>query len=289
MHWPVHSQRRWEGVPHRRGFSNTVTAFTLIELLVVIAIIAILAAMLLPALSRSKEQANTVACLNNLKQLDICWHLYTHDNNDYLPPNNFIFDILSDTPIVSTFSWSTNLAPFDPTPGGITNGLLFVYNTSVPIYRCPADHSTVVDPSGAFTGQPRVRSYNMSQSVNGDPDPKLFDQMFHLPMFQKLTGAIDPLPLNLISFIEVHEDEILDTEFGIPTIGYWGYPNVWWDVPANRHNQGCNLSFADGHVEHWRWQVPKRVTVARGSVQPVADGESADYFRLETGFKQDPN
>jgi prepilin-type processing-associated H-X9-DG protein len=85
----------------------------------------------------------------------------------------------------------------------------------------------------------------------------------------------------------VNENEIIDTEFGIPVdVDDWYSYGYWWDIPGNRHNQGCNLSFADGHVEHWRWQVPKLVTVPRGSEQPVAPNEWNDYDRVQAGFLQ---
>ncbi len=59
--------------------------FTLIELLVVIAIIAILAAMLLPALARAREQARRASCMNNVRSLVQVSHMYSIDNNETFP------------------------------------------------------------------------------------------------------------------------------------------------------------------------------------------------------------
>jgi prepilin-type N-terminal cleavage/methylation domain-containing protein/prepilin-type processing-associated H-X9-DG protein len=266
---------------------NYASAFTLIELLVVIAIIAILAALLLPALSKSKDAAKTVTCLNNLKQLQLCSHLYTLDNNDSLPPNNFVYDIISDQPWDTGASWCTNIAIYDTNAAGISGGLLFQYNTSVSLYHCPADQSTVQTHSGIVLSQPRLRSYNLSQSVNGLADSS--DIAASIPHYGKFTQIINPPTTGLIVFLDVNENEIVDTEFGIPVeTDEWDQGN-WWDIPGNRHNQGANLSFADGHAEHWKWKVPMLVTVPRGNVQPVAENQWDDYNRMEAGFRQNFN
>src|SRR4051812_33935255 len=75
----------------RRG-AGSKRAFTLAELLVVIAIIAILAALLLPALTRSKQKAWQTTCQNNIRQLQLGWTMYANDHDDALPRNGAGFE-----------------------------------------------------------------------------------------------------------------------------------------------------------------------------------------------------
>ncbi len=257
--------------------------FTLIELLVVIAIIAILAALLLPALAKAQEKAWTVGCLNNLKQLETCWHLYALDNNDMLPPNDSVMSTAGSV-IAADISWCPDHARTDTNTTDLEKGLLFPYNRSVAIYHCPADKSTVETKSGQPLPRLRNRSYNMSQSVNGYPEYLVALNMpgvSDIPAWKKFTEIRRPIPSQLFVFIDEHPDTLLDAQFGNP-VGIPVFPVIWFDMPADRHNQGACLSFADGHAERWRWRVP--MTFQYLTQPPTAD-QRPDFLRVQSAMK----
>ena len=144
--------RRHSTHPVRRGGrGSAAVGFTLIELLVVIAIIVIPAALLLPAISAAKTKAQSMVCVNNLKQLQTCWLMYVNDNSGFVPPNKsrLVGGVWRSSPD----SWIGNgSARFDSSFDNIRQGLLFKYdyNHSLAICHCPGDHSMVAGHPGVF-------------------------------------------------------------------------------------------------------------------------------------------
>jgi prepilin-type N-terminal cleavage/methylation domain-containing protein/prepilin-type processing-associated H-X9-DG protein len=263
-------------IPAEGGWATNALhrGFTLIELLVVIGVIALLMAILMPVLSRAKSYARSIACQSNLRQLQTCWLMYANDHDGTLPPNMSVYDMDTGQPIPGldlSLTWCAGNARTDTNTVNIEKGYLFPYNRSVKIYHCPADMAFV---EGA--NMRRTRSYNMSQSISGIRFTGDLGQA--LPTFQKITQIRHPDPANLFVFIDVHEDAIVDSLFGIPLPG--GYlDGIWFDLPANRHSNGCNLSFADGHVEHWKWVVPKVFRCLGQAVIPVEEWRDYDRVR----------
>jgi len=269
-------------------------AFTLVELLVVIAVIAILAGLLLPTLSRAKDSAKNINCESNLRQLQLCWHLYVDDYAGMMVPNNWIAVESGNIQDFMQTSWCAGDARTDTTTSNLQLGLLFAYNTSTAIYHCPADVSTIVDGNGNPLPQLRNRSYNMSQSVNAygwmtNPlilSPSGFPAAVdaYQPCFQKYSSITNPPPAQLFVFIDENEVTLEDPQFGYPCPGT-GFEGYWWDMPSNRHNQGANLSFADGHVEHWHWQTPMTAIYPPGWAQPVSPGQMPDFTRVGNAMR----
>ena len=241
----------------------------------VIAIIAILAGLLLPALSKAKSKGQAIVCLNNLSQLQMAWQMYTDDNYDMMPltrldnggPPHFR---------ALPGSWVLGNSFLDVSPTNLQAGTLFPYLPAVGVFLCPSDR-TLTNPQGGKRF-PVNRSYTVNANLNAKggliipipPPPFVY--------VQKLSSVVNPSRVWVFTesspFTAWPGDPVLDF-FTAPPLPY----QLWADTPTDRHSKGCNLSFADGHVQFHRWKAPKDSWSAGVHViQPGGDREDHTWL-----------
>jgi prepilin-type processing-associated H-X9-DG protein len=163
----------------------------------------------------------------------------------------------------------------DLTTTHIERGVLYPYTSSSRIYRCPSDKTAW--PHGA-TRHPRVFSYGMSIYMNG------FGDGVHVTGFPVADyggrGVSRESQITHVSqalvFIDEREDVNINGAFY-----YLVAPGTRWGSPPGERDgrPGVNVTFADGHAEHWKWRFSKKH--ALGGVEAANADDLADLRRVQ--------
>lgn len=244
-------------------------AFTLIELLVVIAIIAIIAALLLPALARAKDQGRRVQCMNNERQLALTWMMYASDNNDALVANGGR-NATSKQPYLWVYGGNhgdkQSLTNYQYLVGR-DYALFAPYLRGVEVYKCPADRS-LWPVGGKLVFE--LRSYCMNvyvgtRAVNVET-PLSLNNTYRV----YLKSAQITAPAKHFLFIDGNPASICTPGFGV---------NMTTDsvthYPSSLHGGLGVLAFTDSHVEAHKWLDARTRKTLPGGSQYIPHGDSS--------------
>jgi prepilin-type N-terminal cleavage/methylation domain-containing protein len=255
------------GVSPQRASTPRSSAFTLIELLVVIAIIAILAAMLLPALSKAKTSALITQCLNNNRQLVLCWVMYAHDNRDNLAINSDVSAPFNGTP-----SWIGGEAPdngwldWSADPNNTNWQYLIQYPAhalfgayvanNYHIFACPVN-SAFLGPHQQGMGWPgRCRSCAMDGAIG---DGAKYGGLAYSSTFwwaKKSSDLNFPGPSSSWLITDEHPDSI-DDGIMYTSYTYTDGTGDFSELPGGQHDGACGIGMADGSSQMHKWQNPE--------------------------------
>src|SRR5262249_12944813 len=177
-------------------------------------------------------------------------------------------------------SWVLGNSLLDSDPTNLTAGTLSRYlGRSVGVYRCPADQTLCLMPDRSKTSIPVVRSYEINHALNTSGGYSLSNSPPPYTYARRSSDLVNPGPSKTWIFIEPNPNSHSGPTFDFAM----DHVNTFWgDIPTDRHSQGCNLSFADGHQEPIRWKAFKE---GRPRYPPIqAGGDLDDYNRLIAGL-----
>ena len=214
------------------------SAFTLIELLVVIAIIAILAAILFPVFARARENARRSSCQSNLKQIAIGVAQYTQDYDEKFP---LLFASLDgDTSYNSSTldrGWVQMVQP---------------YVKSYQIFQCPSE-TTPPAPDPEDSQDVRLTDYFINRNISGGTTAASVTSLAQLtfPSNTILNGDYlsTTTPSSAGWAATSHNGNSATSHNAACPTGTAGFNRTDGSKPAERHFDGANYSFADGHVK----------------------------------------
>jgi len=221
-------------------------AFTLIELLVVIAIIAILMAILMPALSRAREQGKRAVCMAHIKQMGLSWVLYADENDQKIVNACTVANTEghdSSEPCWLNFHTNASYDTMEERIEGIRSGAMWPFIEQLNIYKCPT----------GIRGE--VNTYGIVDAMNGAITSLVSQSGVPRRVFVKRRTRIKR-PGERIVFVD--EGKTSTQSYTI----FYDRPS-WWDGVPLRHGEGTNLSFADGHAEYWKWTDNRTIRFAR--------------------------